>query len=159
MTDMGLADMDDPHRRLKDIVEAWQLRRAELVVAQPPDDERRVAWLREFTTAHNAATRQLVRELVEESPEFWAALRELTSNVPRVLRGDTIWDRARFWLRDFRDSFGHFGASEHWADELRQIRSDIAREENRPTPARPRRRFWRDAWRGKVDGRSGKVDA
>lgn len=157
MTDMGLADMDDPHRRLKDIVEVWQLRRAELVEAQPPDDERRAVWLREFTSAHNAATRQLVRELAEESPEFWAALRELTINVPRVLRGDTVWDQLKFWFRDWRDSFGHRGASEHWADELRQIRGDIAREDNRHTSTGPRRRFWRDPWRGKVAG--GKVAA
>jgi hypothetical protein len=138
--------MDDPHRRLANIVEAWQIRRAELVEAQPPDDERRAAWLRDFAAAHNAATRQLVRELAEQSPEFWSALRELAGNAHRVMRGDTVWDQVKFWIRDFRDSFGHFGASEHWADELRQIRTDITNDEDRHGPPKQRRKSWRDGW-------------
>lgn len=153
----GLADTDDPHRQLKDIIEAWQLRRAELLAAEPPEDDGRAVWLRELATAHNAATRRLVRALAEESPEFWVTLRELAGNVPRVLRGDTVWDQVKFWFRDFRDSFGHRGASENWADELRQMRDDIAREENQPAPVRPRRRLRRDVWRGKVAG--GNVEA
>jgi hypothetical protein len=138
--------MDDPHRRVTNIVEAWQVRRAELVEAQPPDDERRTAWLRDFAAAHNAATRQLVRELAEQSPEFWSALRELAGNAHRVMRGDTVWDQVKFWIRDFRDSFGHFGASEHWADELRQIRTDITTDEGRHGPPKQHRKSWRDGW-------------
>jgi hypothetical protein len=138
--------MDDPHRRLKDIVAAWHVKRAALVDAEPRDDEARVIWLREFATTHNAMTRQLVQELGEQPAEFWTALRDLTGNVPRVMRGDTVWDQVKFWIRDWRDSFGHSGASEHWADELRQIRSDMTSDDQRHGPPKRRRKSWRDGW-------------
>jgi hypothetical protein len=38
-------------------------------------------------------TRQLVRELGEQSPEFWTALQELSGNAHRVMRGDTVWEQ------------------------------------------------------------------
>jgi hypothetical protein len=139
--------MTAPYERLRDIVNTWQLKRTELVETQPQDEDGRAAWLREFAAIHNTMTRQLVRELREESPEFWTALRELAGNAHRVMRGDTIWDQVKFWIRDWRDSFGHQGASETWGDELRQIRDNMTREDEQQQQQRPpqrRRRFWRD---------------
>jgi hypothetical protein len=118
----------DGYQTLRDVVDTWRVRRGALLASEPADDggPARAAWLREFATAHNAVTRRLVAELPEESSEFWAALRELAGNAHRVIRGDTIWEQLRFWIRDWRDSFRHEGASDVWADQLRQIRGSMA---------------------------------
>jgi hypothetical protein len=134
----------DRYGRLREIIETWQSKRAELLAAQPEIDAGNTEWVREFGTVHNSMTRQLVRELDEQSPEFWTALRELSGNAHRVMRGDTVWEQVKFWIRDWRDSFGHPGASDTWADELAQIRGTITEEEVRKTAAKQRRKFWRD---------------
>ncbi len=136
--------MSDQYQRLCEIVEIWQVKRAELLEAQPEIDAGNTEWVREFGTVHNAMTRELVRELGDRSPEFWTALRELSGNAHRVMRGDSVWDQVKFWIRDWRDSFGHAGASETWADQLRQIRGTLTEEDERRVTAPRRRKFWRD---------------
>jgi hypothetical protein len=139
--------LSDGYHRLREIVESWRTRRADLLDAQPEIDAGNTEWVRDFATEHNTMTRRLVRELGEESPEFWAALRELAGNAHRVQRGDTVWDQVKFWIRDWRDSFGHLGASDTWADQLRQIRGHISEEDGRKVAAKPRRKFWLDGLR------------
>ena len=138
--------MTDGYPALREVVDTWHVRRGALLESEPADDggPARAAWLREFATAHNAMTRRLVEEIGEESPEFWAALRELAGNAPRVIRGDTIWEQLRFWIRDWRDSFRHEGASDGWADQLRQIRGNMAGIPEK-RGAGGRLMFWRGA--------------
>ena len=147
--------MSDQYDRLRDIVDAWRIKRAELVESEPYDNggNARMVWLRDLGSVHDTLTRHLVRELGDQSPEFWNALRDLAGNAHRVIRGDTVWEQLKFWVRDFRDSFGHAGASDKWADELRQIRGDMGRPDDKHGSPPVRRKFGRDRSRS----RSGEI--